>query len=565
MREIKIKLNEKGEPLLPNGWTFMIHGSNTSQWNKEVLNSDSFVVKGNEAGLYCVEKDKAIENQRNGSNVSKMHSEKNQKEGEKNIEIRCLIYKDLRRQKDREQFLGKLTDEEINVVNEFHTNKPYYPAIPNGMKLIKIAQTEFDEITQEDKDIIWYIPEKFLEHYQEDCGLDKETRKTISDVVNGKNVEIVEEENDEFKKITRSLDGVEINSSKEYEDGSYDKKSRVFVADKGIKVSNKYINYTTYRQQYNAKTKTYTDKEQSPLIDEKGNVIGEQESIELLYIEDGRRQVQTNSSVENENGIYNFETVSEGTIEKLTLMIENKLSGNREKIQYFNEDGKETYMYMENGVIGEKVTKTERGTTIDVYKDGKPYETYEYDENGKAIIQMAGIEQLPEDYVKRCFENVIPEYEIVLHKEPEEIYALDEINQEQVNENIEQKVSTQKLGKETVDIQKDVEKMDSVQQQLNEHMQEQTRSQEEKFEINEFGEIIRQSEENSFKNETQQQGKERSFREKLRFDTRTSTDEQVDKVLNQFEKDLENGVFEQEETEKKYSHKVENGDNDYIM
>ena len=167
--------------------------------------------------------------------------------------------------------------------------------------------------------------------------------------------------------------------------------------------------------------------------------------------------------------------------------------------------------------------------------------------------------------MKRCFENVIPEYEIVLHKEPEEIYALDEINQEQVNENIEQKVSTQKLGKETVDIQKDAEKMDSVQQQLNEHMQEQTRSQEEKFEINEFGEIIRQSEENSFKNETQQQGKERSFREKLRFDTRTSTDEQVDKVLNQFEKDLENGVFEQEETKKKYSHKVENGDNDYIM
>lgn len=366
----------------------------------------------------------------------------------------------------------------------------------------------------------------------------------------------------DFEKTTRTLNGVEINSSKEYEDGSYDNKSRVFVADKGIKISSQYINYTTYRQQYNAKTKTFTDKEQSPLIDENGKVIGEQESVEVLCIENGQRQVQTNSTIENEYGIHNLETVFDGSIEKSTLMVDNKLSGSKEKIQYFNEDGKETYMYMENGVIGEKITKTERGTTIDVYKDGKPYETYEYDENGKAIIQRAGIKQLPEDYVKKCFENVIPEYQVVLHEEPEEIYALDEINQEQVNENVEQEISTQKLGKETVDIQKDVEKMDSVEQQLNEHMQEQTRSQEEKFEINEFGEIIRKSnEERSYKDEIETQGKDDSFEENLK----TPTDEQVDKVLDQFEKDLENGVFEKEEMKKKYDHKVEKGDNDYIM
>ena len=34
---------------------------------------------------------------------------------------------------------------------------------------------------------------------------------------------------------------------------------------------------------------------------------------------------------------------------------------------------------------------------------------------------MAGIEQLPEDYVKNCFEIVIPEYEVIQHEEPEEI------------------------------------------------------------------------------------------------------------------------------------------------
>ena len=117
-----------------------------------------------------------------------------------------------------------------------------------------------------------------------------------------------------------------------------------------------------------------------------------------------------------------------------------------------------------------------------------------------------------------------------------------------------------------MDIQKDIEKMDSVDQKLNEHMQEQTRSQGEKVEINKFGEIIRKSnEERSFKEETKPQGKENNFKENLKFDITTPTDEQVEKVLDQFEKDLENGVFEKEEMKKKYDHKVEKGDNDYIM
>lgn len=560
---MKVKLDEKGNPIVPEGWTFLIHGTNMSQWDKNIIEGDSFIVKGNEAGLYCVEKDIAIENAKSGVSVSNLHSEINQKTGKENFEIRCLIYKDLRRKKDREEYDNRLTEEEIEDINNYHVKKPYYPAIPNKTKLVKIATTQFDEITREEKNIIWYVPEKYLEHYIEDSGIKKENIQTIS---NGKTVEVKKEKGVDFEKTTRSLDGVEINSSKKYEDGSYDEKSRVFVANKGIRVSNKYINYTTYRQQYNAKTKTYTDKTQAPLIDENGKVIGEQESVEVLCIENGKRQVQANSNIENENGIYNLEEVANEQMEKSVLMIENKLSGNREKIQYFKEDGKETYMYMENGVIGEKITKTERGTTIDVYKDGKPYETYEYDENGKAIVQQAGIEQLPEDYVKKCFENVIPEYEVIRHEEPEEIYALDDTNQGQVNENVEQEISTQKLGKETVDIQKDIEKMDSVDQKLNEHMQEQTRSQGEKVEINEFGEIIRKSnEERSFKEETKPQGKENNFKENLKFDITTPTDEQVDKVLDQFEKDLENGVFEKKEMKKKYDHKVEKGDNDYIM
>lgn len=374
-------------------------------------------------------------------------------------------------------------------------------------------------------------------------------------VINGQSIEIKKEKGVDFEKTTRSLNGVEINSTKEFEDGSYDKKSRVFVADKDVKVSNDYINYTSYRQEYDAKTNIYTDKTQSPLIDSNGIVIGEQESIEVYNAEIGSRQINTFSTIENENGNYQLEKKSFGKGEQYketsTLTIDNKLSGSKEKIQYTKENGKETYIYMENGVIGQKVTKTDRGTTIDIYKDGKPDMTYEYDENGKAIIQMAGLEQLPEEYVKNCFDIAIPDYEVVMHQEPEEIYMVDEI-QNEVENNIEQVVSTQKLGKEALDKQKDVENIDEVKQQIEQQMREQSKENKEKFQINEYGEIIRP------------EHIQQDFRESLKFDAKT-TDEYVDEVLTQFEQDLENGVFEQEEMKKKYSHKVEKGDDDYVM
>ena len=301
--------------------------------------------------------------------------------------------------------------------------------------------------------------------------------------INGQNVEVKIEKSNDFEKTTRLLNGVEINSSKEYEDGSYDKKSRVFVSDKGIKISSDYINYTTYIQKYDAKTSTYTDKEQTPLIDKNGNVIGEQESVEILNSESGERQINSFTTIENENGNFYLERNSSGKGEEYketsTLMIDNKLSGSKEKIQYINENGKETYIYMEGGVIGQKVTKTDRGTTIDHYKDGKPYATYEYDEEGKAIIQMAGLEQLPDDYVKNCFDVSIPEYEIVIHQEPEEIYMIDEMQREEENNN-EQELLTQKLGKETLDKQKDVEKIDEVKLQMEQQMRAKTQEKVEK-------------------------------------------------------------------------------------
>lgn len=96
---------------------------------------------------------------------------------------------------------------------------------------------------------------------------------------------------------------------------------------------------------------------------------------------------------------------------------------------------------------------------------------------------------------------------------------------------------TQKLGKETLDMQKDTRKIDEVEQQMNEQMKEQTQQ----------------------KPENTQQ----SFRESMRFDV--SSNEYAQETLRKFTQDLENGTLENEDSKKKDSHKVEKGDDDYVM
>lgn len=369
----------------------------------------------------------------------------------------------------------------------------------------------------------------------------------LENQINNKNksktaVEVKREKGADFEKTTRFLNGIEINSTKEFEDGSYSNQSRVFVKHNNtdITTSSNFINYTSYKQEYNAKTKTYTDKTQSPLIDSNGNVIGEQECIEILDSENGIRQINIFSTIEESNG--NYYQLEQSTIAKgaeiseevWSLTVDNKLANSKEEIKYTNKDGRETYIYMENGVIGTKVTKTDRGTTIDIYKDGQPYETYEYDRDGNALLQMAGLEKLPDNYVKSCFEVAIPDYEVILHEEPEEIYAIDEAGQaEQEAKPIE--VSTQNLGKETLDKSKDVNAVDDVQSQMYKHIKEHF------------------TEKGQPQNSTK--GKESH--------TKTATDELVDEILYNFENNIDDDPPTPKNS-KKDDHKVEKGDNDYI-
>lgn len=96
---------------------------------------------------------------------------------------------------------------------------------------------------------------------------------------------------------------------------------------------------------------------------------------------------------------------------------------------------------------------------------------------------------------------------------------------------------TQKLGKETLDMQQDTETLDNVEKQI----------EEQEFEINQSGEIIRK-------------GKTTG-----RFNLSGTTSEYVTQTLNEFMQNLENGNYDEESKKKKDDDfKVEKGDDDYI-
>lgn len=334
---------------------------------------------------------------------------------------------------------------------------------------------------------------------------------------------------DEFaKSFERQKDDIKINQP-----------SRNYVAQDNpeIQISSNFINYTEFQRTDDGKSQT--EKIKSPLINEKKQVIGESEEIEVYDYVTGSTTRNRYETIEGEKGIYSIDTETimrgENFSVHSTMSIFNEISGSKEKSEYVRDEfGNETYTYMENGQIGQRITKTDRGTTIDIFKNGQPYATYEYDENGKAIIPMGKMEQLPENYVEYSFKAPIPEYSEISYQE----YS-------------KTPVDTQKLGKETLDMQKDTTKIDEVEQQMNAQMREQTQQKGEKFETNEFGEIIRP------------ENTQKSFRESMRFDV--SSNEYAQETLRKFTQDLENGTLENEDFKKKDSHKVEKGDDDYVM
>ena len=194
------------------------------------------------------------------------------------------------------------------------------------------------------------------------------------------------------------------------------------------------------------KSRIYTETMHQNLNNALGQKMGERTIIETTNIENASRSIETTGNMENEDGKYVFYEKSEGIGSELTRLQKkmtryNKTTGQKEEFSYLKDDKGENYVSKADGQIRFKIVKTNKGFTIDTYRNGQPYATYEYDENGKAIVGMDGIEKIGEDFVEQYFDGNVPYFEAV---------GLDKSTQENNNKPIDILNSAVKATEETI-------------------------------------------------------------------------------------------------------------------
>lgn len=175
---IEIEIDENGNPIMPEGWTFLTHGSSLDRWDESLLGSDFVVGNGKVNGrevkgrpLCCVERDVAkFDYARRGSNTARAYGGNQQ-----SFEIRVLLYKDPSLG-DGKVVRDKLNQDELKDVSKYYMYQGgRHPAVPSGTKLVFLQNGDFDEITNTNgNNILWYIPEQHLEHYLEDVKKTKQ-------------------------------------------------------------------------------------------------------------------------------------------------------------------------------------------------------------------------------------------------------------------------------------------------------------------------------------------------------------------------------------------------------
>ena len=179
--EREITLDENGCPVLPEGWTFLTHGSSLDRWDTSLLGNDFIVGEGMANGqntirkpLCCVERHVAkFDYDRSGANTAQSYGGKHQA-----FQIRVLYYCNPRTS-DGRSVREKLSPEQISEINKCYMYQGgRHPAVPAGTKLSFLTNGDFDEITNSNgNNILWYIPEQYLEAYLDDVQLMQDISK----------------------------------------------------------------------------------------------------------------------------------------------------------------------------------------------------------------------------------------------------------------------------------------------------------------------------------------------------------------------------------------------------
>lgn len=151
--------------LIPNGWTYFAHRTNTERWQENPFNLKKIIV----GKIMSVVTESDIHQEL-------MHYGKNHLQGYsigkgEPFEIRCLIC--------NIPYIRSLSeDNELKniMLKEFYFDKRNFGgcygqrhhSIPPKEELVVVGIGEYDEIFDQQKKIIWTIPKRFIDFYIED-------------------------------------------------------------------------------------------------------------------------------------------------------------------------------------------------------------------------------------------------------------------------------------------------------------------------------------------------------------------------------------------------------------
>ena len=159
---------EQEQILLPEGWTYFAHRTNTSNWKNNPFNEKSITTS--KLMSVVTEGDIYQELRRYGSDSIRSYC---LGDGEP-FEIRCLICLPV--------YLKNINDSKIKDImyKEFYYDRNNiggagghrHHSIPKGEELVIIGFGDYDEVYDRDSNIIWTIPKRFIEFYEKELDKD---------------------------------------------------------------------------------------------------------------------------------------------------------------------------------------------------------------------------------------------------------------------------------------------------------------------------------------------------------------------------------------------------------
>lgn len=158
--------------LIPNGWTYFVHRSNTDHWNEEDLYKN--IIKVKEDNLMCVETERDLYDYITISGKEAYLEIPAYSYGDGiPFEIRCLIPRleqtPVLPEDIKEQVLSKFYFDNDNYMGEYGRR---HPSIPAGEELAVLGRSTVDNMFNNERNIIWVLPTRFKDFYVEEIRKD---------------------------------------------------------------------------------------------------------------------------------------------------------------------------------------------------------------------------------------------------------------------------------------------------------------------------------------------------------------------------------------------------------